>query len=120
MEEARSETVVPVSVDEAWESVTEPELLEEWLGDEVAIELEPGGEVTVRQGEEERTGFVEEVTAPRRLVFWWATGGSESTRVAIDLVPDDGGTRVRVVETRPLAALGGAREPTLRALAPVA
>ena len=123
MDEASSETVVPVSVDEAWESITQAEQLEQWLGDDVDIELEPGGEVSVRDGEEERTGFVEEVAAPRRLVFWWSTEGEDSTRVAIELEPADAGTRVRVVESRPLAVLdapGGAADTRLEALAPVA
>ena len=118
MDEASSETVVPASLDETWESITRADQLEEWLGDDVNIELEPGGAVSVRDGEDERTGFVEEVTEPRRLVFWWSTEGADSTRVAIELAPADGGTRVRVVETRPLAVLdgpGGAADMRLEA-----
>ena len=117
MDEARSETVVPAAPDEAWEAITDPERLEQWLADEVELELEPGGDLTIRTGEEERTGFVEEVDAPRRLVFWWAADEAESTRVEIELEPDADGTRVLVVETRPLAALGTVAEPLALAAA---
>ena len=58
----------------------------------------------------DRSGFVEEVEEPRRLVFWWRAPGEDATRVEIELEEDDGeGTGVRVTETRPLAMLDGAR-----------
>jgi uncharacterized protein YndB with AHSA1/START domain len=91
------ELVVPESPEEVWRSLSEPE----WLGEDASIELHPAGEV--RAGE--RTGFVEEVDEPSRLVFWWGAEGEESTRVEIDLEEDDDGTRVLVVESRPLALL---------------
>ena len=56
------ELTVPEKPDEVWRSLAEPE----WLGEDAAIELREAGEV--RSG----TGFVEEVDAPRRLVFWWS------------------------------------------------
>jgi uncharacterized protein YndB with AHSA1/START domain len=92
------ELVVPEEPERVWESLSEPA----WLGEDASIELEPAGEVRVG----DRTGFVEEVEQPRRLTFWWAATGKESTRVELELSPDaDGGTRVRVVESRPLALL---------------
>ena len=99
---AASETVLPVGPDEAWEAVTDPDHLKEWLGEDVRIELEPGGDIEVRDGDEQRSGFVEEVDAPRRLVFWWSEPDEESSRVEIDLEPEGGDTRIRVVESRPL------------------
>ncbi len=123
MEQAESEIVVPASPEEAWESLTDPEQLESWLGEEAEIELEPGGDLAITVDEERRTGFVEEVDEPRRLVFWWAEPDHESSRVEIELEPEVEGTRVRVVESRPLSALdtgealGGAAAPELRALA---
>src|SRR5918992_1554559 len=57
----------------------------------------------VRAGE--RTGFVEEVDEERRLVFWWAAPGEDSTRVELSLEEDGDFTHVRVVESRPLAML---------------
>ncbi|HEY1274967.1 MAG TPA: SRPBCC domain-containing protein [Thermoleophilaceae bacterium] len=91
------ELVVPESPEEVWRSLSEPE----WLGEDASIELEPAGDV--RAGE--RSGFVEEVEEPRRLVFWWSEEDSESTRVEIDLEETADGTRVLVVESRPLAVL---------------
>ncbi|HEU0024353.1 MAG TPA: hypothetical protein VFQ12_06970 [Thermoleophilaceae bacterium] len=53
----------------------------------------------------ERTGFVERADAPHRLAFWWSAAGEEATRVeiALDEVPE--GTRLTVIESRPLALL---------------
>ena len=82
-----------------WSSLAEPE----WLGEDATIDLREAGEV--RAGE--RTGFVEEVEAPRRLAFWWSAPGEEATRVEIELDESDAGTHIRVTESRPLAILDG-------------
>jgi uncharacterized protein YndB with AHSA1/START domain len=91
------ELVVPESPEEVWRSLSEPD----WLGEDAYIELEPAGEVHAG----DRSGFVEEVDEPSRLVFWWGEEGGESTRVEIELEEADEGTRVLVVESRPLAIL---------------
>ena len=93
------ELTVPETAEEVWTSLAEPE----WLGDDATIDLREAGEV--RAGD--RTGFVEEAEAPRRLVFWWGEPGEESTRVEIDLDETDAGTHIRVTESRPLAILDG-------------
>jgi uncharacterized protein YndB with AHSA1/START domain len=119
MDSAGSETVVPATPEETWEAITEPDRLGDWLAEDVEIELRPGGGLRIGLDDAERSGFVEEVDEPRRLVFWWATDGEESTRVEIDLEPEPEGTRVRVVETRPLRDLvpADARTPELCAVA---
>jgi uncharacterized protein YndB with AHSA1/START domain len=94
MHEVERETVVPGTRDEAWQAVVESD----WLGEAVQIEARPGGEVKPE-------GFVEEADPPRRLVFWWSAPGEDATRVEIELEEVDEGTRVRVVESRPLAVL---------------
>ena len=94
MQEVERETVVPATPDETWRAVVESG----WLGEDVRIEARPGGEVAPE-------GFVEEADPPHRLVFWWSTPGEEATRVEIELDQVDDGTRVRVVESRPLAVL---------------
>jgi uncharacterized protein YndB with AHSA1/START domain len=94
MHEVERETVVPGTPEEAWRAVAESD----WLGEDVRIEARPGGEV--RPG-----GFVEEADPPRRLVFWWSAEGEDATRVEIELDQVADGTRVRVVESRPLAVL---------------
>ena len=65
-----------------------------------------------RSGEVLREGWVEEVLPPAtgaaaaRLAFWWAIAGEPATRVELTLVPvPGGGTRLRVVESRPLEML---------------
>lgn len=115
METAESETVVPASPEETWDAITDPGQVGEWFAEDAELDLRPGGDLVIG----ERSGFVEEVDAPSRFVFWWASEGEESSRVEIDLEPAvGGGTRVRVVETRPLQALGSiAAGPQLAAVA---
>jgi uncharacterized protein YndB with AHSA1/START domain len=119
MEQAESEVVVPASPEETWEAITDPERLGEWLAEDAEFELRPGGDLTIRFDDGERTGFVEEVDEPRRLVFWWSADEAESSRVEIELEPEPDGTRVRVVETRPLRELEQAipHSPELCAIA---
>ncbi len=93
------ELTVPEEIDQVWRSLAEPE----WLGEDATIELREAGEV--RAGD--RSGFVEEVDPPRRLVFWWSTPDEEATRVELELGETDTGTHIRVTESRPLAILDG-------------
>ena len=91
------ELVLPASPEEVWESLAEPE----WLGAGAHVELRPAGDV--RAGS--RTGFVEWADAPRGLAFWWSEEGEEATRVEIGLEEVEEGTRLTVIESRPLALL---------------
>jgi uncharacterized protein YndB with AHSA1/START domain len=93
------ELTVPEEIDEVWRSLAEPQ----WLGEDATIELREAGEVQAG----DRSGFVEEVDAPRRLVFWWSAPDEEATRVELDLDETDTGTHIRVTESRPLAILDG-------------
>jgi uncharacterized protein YndB with AHSA1/START domain len=95
--ELTREITLPATAEEVWRSLEEPA----WLGEDASIDLQPDGDV--RAGD--RTGFVEEVEEERRLVFWWAAPGEDSTRVELELEEEDGFTHVRVVESRPLALL---------------
>ena len=97
MNEVQRDAVVPGKPDEAWRAILESD----WLGDDVRINARPGGQVLAG----EREGFVEEAQPPSRLVFWWGPEGEDATRVEIELEECDEGTRVRVVESRPLAVL---------------
>jgi uncharacterized protein YndB with AHSA1/START domain len=91
------EITLAAPADEVWRSLAEPA----WLGEDATIELRPDGDV--RAGD--RTGFVEEVEEPSRLVFWWSAPGEDATRVELDLEADGEETHLRVVESRPLAML---------------
>lgn len=104
--------LLPSPPPEVWDALTDPELLEQWLADEVTIDLRPGGDARFRSGEVLREGWVEEVLPPAteataaRLAFWWAIAGEPATRVELTLVPvPGGGTRLRVVESRPMEML---------------
>ena len=103
-DEVTRETTVEAEPSEVWRCVTAPG----FLGDEVRIELDEGGALEV----DEREGFVEEVEPERRLSFWWAAPGEDSTRVEIELEPAEVGTRVRVNESRPLEFVPQWAEPS--------
>jgi uncharacterized protein YndB with AHSA1/START domain len=94
---ATREIALDAPLEEVWDSLAEPD----WLGDDAAIDLRPSGDVRVG----ERTGFVEEVEPPRRLVFWWSEPGEDATRVELELEDEGEATVVRVTESRPLALL---------------
>jgi uncharacterized protein YndB with AHSA1/START domain len=97
MQAVEREIVVRGSVAEAWRAVVESD----WLGEQARVDPTPGGEVSARG----RSGFVEEADPPRRLCFWWSAEDEDATRVEIELEELDAGTRVRVVESRPLQLL---------------
>ena len=107
---------LPASLDEVWRAITDPVRLSDWLADEIVLELIPGGEASFRLGEERRSGWVEEVSAPgtgqagepgtARLVFWWAQGEQPASRVELVLTPvSELRTQLRVSEARPLEIL---------------
>ena len=114
-ESVEREVLLPVPVEEAWDAVTEPEELEEWLADEVELDLEEGGAARFRWDDgTERTGTVELVAEPVRLAFRWDDGGERGESfVELTLIPVDEGTRLRVVESGPMAVAG--RLPRLAA-----
>jgi activator of Hsp90 ATPase-like protein len=125
------ELELPASPARVWESLTDPELLAEWLADEVRMELRPGGEASFRIGDLVRSGWIEEVRPPLpgperddnedralvpgpdrgddaeresgRLTFWWAQDGEPASRVELILRHTDRATTLlRIAETRPL------------------
>jgi uncharacterized protein YndB with AHSA1/START domain len=96
------ELLLPASSEQVWDVITAPG----WLAGQVELELEPGGEARFGDGDDERSGWVEEVVPGERLTFWWSSGDEPASRVELTLEPDaDGYTRLRVLETRPLEVL---------------
>jgi uncharacterized protein YndB with AHSA1/START domain len=96
--EIEREIVVPEEPAEVWESLTDPERLEEWFASDVELDARPGGEGIFRWGDgDERRAVVRELEEAERLVLDWDEGGS----VAIELEPVVDGTRVHVVESSP-------------------
>jgi uncharacterized protein YndB with AHSA1/START domain len=88
--------VLPVTRERAWELITEPAELEEWLAEDVDFEAEEGAplRVTFEDGAE-REGVVEAVEPEERVVFRW---GDSRVEWRLDEVP--GGIRFRVTEHR--------------------
>src|SRR5579862_7463313 len=96
--EVEREIVVPEEASEVWESLTDPERLEEWFATEVELDARPGGEGVFRWGDgDERRATVREAEPEERLVLDWEDGGE----VLIELEEADGGTLLRVRETPP-------------------
>jgi uncharacterized protein YndB with AHSA1/START domain len=115
-DEVTRELHLPATAEEVWEAVTDPEGLRGWLADEAELELEPGGEARFRLPDgERREGFVEEASPPERLAFWWRASEEPDeplTRVEFSLTEVEGGTVLRVVESRPAVALETLLLPT--------
>ena len=108
------EIVLPVDRERAWELITEPAELEEWLADEVEFSPEEDAPVRVAwEDGDSREGVVEEVAEQERIVFRWG-----DSRVEWVLEDHPAGTRFLVTEHRHAAdslvwgprlmALGGA------------
>ena len=88
------DVVLPVTRERAWELITEPAELEEWLADEVEFEAEEGAPLHVSWDDgRERAGVVEAVEPEERVVFRWG-----DSRVEWRLDDDPDGTRFTVVE----------------------
>lgn len=95
------ELLLPAAPDQVWDAMTR----DGWLAEEVEFDLRPGGDALFRSADAEKSGWVEEVSAPARLAFWWAVDGEPATRVELTLEAELEMTRLRVVETRPLELL---------------
>jgi uncharacterized protein YndB with AHSA1/START domain len=90
------EIVLPVDRERAWELITEPAELEEWLADEVEFSPEEDAPVRVAwEDGDSREGVVEEVAEQERIVFRW---GDSRVEWALEDAP--GGTRFLVTEHR--------------------
>ncbi len=114
--EITREVVLDADPEEVWRSLTEPEHMAGWLGEDAEIDLRPGGDLELTDPVEgRRSGWVETVEPGRRLALWWSTEhDEESSRVEFELERVEAGTVLRVVETRPLSDLA---VPTALALA---
>lgn len=96
----RKEIVLDAPREEVWEALTDPERLQDWFANEVALDLRPGGELQFRWSNgESRHAVVTELEDERRLAFEWE--GEEEGEVEFTLADDGDGTRLTVVETAP-------------------
>jgi uncharacterized protein YndB with AHSA1/START domain len=82
--------VLPVPPEEAWDALTRPSELSEWLADEVVCDdsLDEGSEALLRwEDGQSRVALVEEADEPRRLSFrWTGEDATDETRVEFTLV----------------------------------
>ena len=100
------EIVIDAPVDVVWRTVTDPEQVVRWFADEVDLRAEPGsaGSMTFASGRTVRVS-VRSVEPPRCFSYRWqhppgvVAQVGNSVLVTFTLAPDDGGTRLRVVET---------------------
>jgi uncharacterized protein (TIGR03086 family) len=100
---AEKTVLLPVSTDEAFALITEPDRLRRWKAVSARVDLRVGGEYryTVVPGNIAAGTFIE-VDPGRRIVFGWGWEGSPDLRpdastVTITLEPVEGGTLVRLV-----------------------
>ena len=93
------ETMVEASPGEVWEALTDEDRLEEWLAPDVELDPVEGGEISVSDGEERRTGTVETVEEEERFAFTWTRPGEGESFVEFRIEALPGGSRVTVVET---------------------
>jgi uncharacterized protein YndB with AHSA1/START domain len=95
------------SPERVWQAITDADELAHWFGDEAEMDLRPGGDAFMFWNSHGRFAMrVEEVEAPRRLVWSWihepdvAFEDAPSTRVEWMLTPrEDGGTTLRLRES---------------------
>jgi uncharacterized protein YndB with AHSA1/START domain len=99
------EIVIDAPPSVVWAIVTEAQHLGGWFSDEAEIDLRAGGRMLLTWREHGTyEGRVETVDAPRLFAFRWQTREGEftdtnSTLVVMTLEAEEGGTRLRVVES---------------------
>jgi uncharacterized protein YndB with AHSA1/START domain len=103
------ETLVEASPEEVWEALTDEDRLEEWMAPDVELDPVEGGEIAVRDGDDERAGTVETLEENERFAFTWSRPGEGESFVEFTIEALPGGSRVTVVETPigPTAAAAG-------------
>jgi len=95
--------LLPVSPDEAFALITEPERLRRWQTVSAVVDLRAGGEYrwTITPGHV-AAGTFREVEPGRRIVFGWGWEGNDDLKpdastVTVTLEPADGGSRITLV-----------------------
>ena len=100
-ERIERELWLPAPPDAVWEAIVG----DGWLADRVCLDLKPGGDARFDSDGRVRNGWIEDVSAPERLIFWWAFDDEPASRVELKIDERGAGSRLRVVETRPLEVL---------------
>jgi len=122
------EELFPVPIERVWHALTDPDMIERWLMRPDDYEAKVGARFTLRETPHaDCAGQVEcevlELSPPNRMVWSWR--GAEdpaTTRLVIDLVADERGTRLTLRHTgesdeRTVRGTTGGWTDKLRALA---
>jgi uncharacterized protein YndB with AHSA1/START domain len=112
------DTLVEASPEEVWEALTDEDRLEEWLAPDVELDPVEGGDIAVRDGDDQRNGTVETLEEGERFAFTWSRPGEGESFVEFTIEALPGGSRVTVVETPmgPTAIAAGGWGPRLARL----
>lgn len=96
---AEIEVDLDAPIERVWSAVTDPEQLAAWLGDDVDLDVRPGGAGRVVDPDGSERGVVVTGVEPyERLTWhWWSDRHGVST-VEIELTPLPDATRLRVIE----------------------
>jgi len=116
-ERIEREILIEAPREVVWSVITEPEHVGRWFSDSAAIDLRPGGELTLTWDEHGPVYWrVERIDPPRFVSFHWLRGGQgpgdpelNSTLVEFSLAEEGQGTRLRVVESG-FGGLAGSEE----------
>jgi uncharacterized protein YndB with AHSA1/START domain len=103
IEEVERDTMLDTDPDRAWEAISDPGVLSDWLAEEVELEPVEGSPARFVVDGTERHGVVREVEEGRRISFTWRAPEEPATLVELTLTPlgDDGPVHLRVTETAP-------------------
>jgi uncharacterized protein YndB with AHSA1/START domain len=100
------EILIEAPVEVVWHLLTEPDQIRQWFADEAEIELRVGGKGALAFiGHDSYQLQVEAVEPPRRFAFRWVRRpglilrNDNSLLVEFSLEPENGSTRLRVVES---------------------
>jgi uncharacterized protein YndB with AHSA1/START domain len=101
-ESVEREVVFPVSVDELWDALTDPEAVADWFGATVTWEVTPGSDFEAHNGEgHARRGVIHEVLTHRRLRYrWWPAGDDQQVSEVIYVLEPRGPESLLVVTER--------------------
>ena len=100
------EILIEAPVEVVWHLLTEPDQIRQWFADKAEIELRVGGKGALAfNGHDSYQLQIEAVEPPRRFAFRWVRRpglilrNDNSLLVEFILEPENGSTRLRVVES---------------------
>lgn len=95
------DALLPHPVEDVWRALTDAESISDWLMATSDFRPEVGASFRMRTQNGSSDGWVRavvlELEPPRRMVWAWSVaGGASPTTVTFELVPEGGGTRLRL------------------------